>query len=839
MTRRSTILLALILLLAAATRFYRIDAQSLWSDEGSSVAQAVRDLPAIVDNAARDIHPPLYYILLHFWVIPCGTSEAAVRALSALLGVALVALCYLLGTEIAGRRTGTVAALLSAMNPFQVYYAQEARMYMLMALLGAMCVYAVLKALAPPRPLQTTTRAPPARIRGSDSPSRTGIPWGWYIVYASAAILGLYTHYFFPIVLLVANAIFFLHLVLARNNSGPAAHRASSGGVAAWLAVQVGVSLAFLPWLPTAVRQIITWPSAAQTFTAAEAPLVILRTLAEGLSAPHSDGVWLALFALLLLGALPLRTRRISAPPANTAWTDVDRAPASQMGSVRADDPCERGGAYQTAILLIYLLAPFAVMFALALFKDSFLKFMLVASAPFVLLVARGITRLSNALSALSQRLNRRCSSYISPIALCASFSLAPSANLAEGMASAIILVLVALPSIASLQSYYFDPRFARDDYRGIAAVVDALSRPGDASILDAPGQQEIFSYYYKGALPVYLLPRQRPIDAVATEAELAAILARHSRLFVVFWATGESDPQQVVESWLNTHAFKADDSWYGNVRLAIYAAARVSDQIGQPLNVMWGEAITLQGYTLADASTAAGDVLPLTLFWRAERPIAASYKVFVHLLDPRGFVIAQRDAEPVGGSRPTSGWKPGESLADPYGLFIPPATPPLSYTIEVGLYDPNSGERLRTPVGADHLLLGAVAVRPSQALRTIPGMQPLDFRAPNGLTLLGYKLDRVGAEGQREAEFHPGNALHLVLFWQQGGAASGDGAYRLQLGGLAREVMPTGGLYPVFQWRTGEVVRDDQIISLQADWQPGVYALQVDGKTLTEVEVR
>ena len=126
--------------------------------------------------------------------------------------------------------------------------------------------------------------------------------------------------------------------------------------------------------------------------------------------------------------------------------------------------------------------------------------------------------------------------------------------------------------------------------------MIDALGRQGDASILDAPGQQEIFSYYYKGALPVYPLPRQRPLDPVATEAELAAILARHSRLFVVFWATGESDPQQVVESWLNTHAFKADDSWYGNVRLAIYAAARVSDQIGQPLKRALGRRDYLAG---------------------------------------------------------------------------------------------------------------------------------------------------------------------------------------------------------------------------------------------------
>ena len=54
-----------IMLLALALRLYRLDAQSLWNDEGTSVALAQRDLATITRNAADDIHPPLYYYLLH------------------------------------------------------------------------------------------------------------------------------------------------------------------------------------------------------------------------------------------------------------------------------------------------------------------------------------------------------------------------------------------------------------------------------------------------------------------------------------------------------------------------------------------------------------------------------------------------------------------------------------------------------------------------------------------------------------------------------------------------------------------------------------------------------
>jgi len=137
-------LLVLFLLLAFALRFYGLDAQSLWNDEGTSVALAQRDLVTITQDAAHDIHPPLYYWLLSGWVRLFGSSETAVRALSACLGVVLVALTYALGRSLVGRRVGLVATFLVAINPFQVYYAQEARMYMLLATLTAAAMLALI-----------------------------------------------------------------------------------------------------------------------------------------------------------------------------------------------------------------------------------------------------------------------------------------------------------------------------------------------------------------------------------------------------------------------------------------------------------------------------------------------------------------------------------------------------------------------------------------------------------------------------------------------------------------------------------------------------------------------
>jgi len=156
------IALLLILLLAAFLRFYRLDAQSLWADEGNSVSLSSRDLDHITAGAAHDIHPPLYYYLLHFWMRVFGNSEFAVRALSALLGTGLVYLTYLLGRQLSrppsvppnsggearhSHWLGLIAALLSAISPFQIYYSQETRMYILLAALSALSVYSFIKLL--------------------------------------------------------------------------------------------------------------------------------------------------------------------------------------------------------------------------------------------------------------------------------------------------------------------------------------------------------------------------------------------------------------------------------------------------------------------------------------------------------------------------------------------------------------------------------------------------------------------------------------------------------------------------------------------------------------------
>ena len=89
------------------------------------------------------------------------------------------------------------------------------------------------------------------------------------------------------------------------------------------------------------------------------------------------------------------------------------------------------------------------------------------------------------------------------------------------------------------------------------------------------------------------------------------------------------------------------------------------------------------------------------------------SYKVFVHVLDTSGNkVVAQRDAEPLDGRAPTASWEPDEVLEDELHVQLPPGLAVGAYPIELGVYEPRSGERLLLGSGESRLLLEPLVVR-------------------------------------------------------------------------------------------------------------------------------
>lgn len=132
-------------------------------------------------------------------------------------------------------------------------------------------------------------------------------------------------------------------------------------------------------------------------------------------------------------------------------------------------------------------------------------------------------------------------------------------------------------------------------------------------------------------------------------------------------------------------------------------------------LDAHFGEQVRLLGFD-APPQIAAGDVLPLNLYWQATRPFERDYSVFTHVEVEGDHIWGQSDGTPVCGSLPTTQWEPVKVIVDSRALLIDPDTPPGEYPLLVGLYDPLTGERMRVSGGdanerGDTVYLGTVRV--------------------------------------------------------------------------------------------------------------------------------
>ncbi len=113
------------------------------------------------------------------------------------------------------------------------------------------------------------------------------------------------------------------------------------------------------------------------------------------------------------------------------------------------------------------------------------------------------------------------------------------------------------------------------------------------------------------------------------------------------------------------------------------------------PQQLRFEQGITLAGYELDRRQAAPGERINLTLHWQADAAPGGNYKVFVHLVGLDGSRAAQHDSEPQQGASPTGGWLPGQAISDVHPLDIAPDAAPGPYRLVVGLYHPDSGQRL------------------------------------------------------------------------------------------------------------------------------------------------
>ena len=209
--------LFLITLIALALRLYNLTYHSLWFDEAISVHWARQTIPRILEvgfTLVEDRLPPLYYLLLKGWTALAGFSEVGVRSLSALLGTLLVPVVASVAVPLFNRRVALVTALLVALNPFLIWYSQEARMYAPAVLFSALTVWAFLRASESANQRMANGERQSASHLSAQPPFRTlhasvrSLPLGRFTLHAPRstlhplylllftlfALAGLYTH---------------------------------------------------------------------------------------------------------------------------------------------------------------------------------------------------------------------------------------------------------------------------------------------------------------------------------------------------------------------------------------------------------------------------------------------------------------------------------------------------------------------------------------------------------------------------------------------------------------------------------------------------------------------
>ena len=186
-----------------------------WIDEGLSVGIAHHAFTAIPHLLREDGSPPLYYLLLHVWMGWFGDGERATHTLSLIFGLACIPLAYWLGRSIFGPFSGWICAGLAAVDPYLTYYAQETRMYSLVAMLSFV--------------------AAGSYVHGVIGGRRRYLP-----VLGVSLVLIVYTHNWG---LFLALGYGVATLVFARDKLKEAA-------------IAAGIALAlYLPWLPTLLSQ--------------------------------------------------------------------------------------------------------------------------------------------------------------------------------------------------------------------------------------------------------------------------------------------------------------------------------------------------------------------------------------------------------------------------------------------------------------------------------------------------------------------------------------------------------------------------------------------------------
>jgi mannosyltransferase len=348
-TRLLLAALLIIIALGAALRVYELDADSLWLDEASSIKFARDSLPGIIETTARDVHPPLYYFALHYWMNLFGDSETSARLLSALFGILALPVTYKLALRLFDQATALLATLLLALSRFHLEFSQEARMYSLLCLLGLLSIYYFIRLLEDSRSHRLALAA-----------------------YITTSALMMYTHVY-SFFILAAQGLYLLTLLFASREICQRIWKR-------WLIAQVTLAILFLPWLSVQAQQ---FSRVQQGFWIPKLPpRLLLYTLTMYAGSAQLAWILSPLIAFALFAA----------------WKGWNGKSAASPHATTADERKGRrlDGRLKIYLLLLWLLCPILLPYIVSQFSSPIFlpKYTIAALPAFAILAARGILSL-------------------------------------------------------------------------------------------------------------------------------------------------------------------------------------------------------------------------------------------------------------------------------------------------------------------------------------------------------------------------------------------------------------------------------------------------------------
>jgi 4-amino-4-deoxy-L-arabinose transferase-like glycosyltransferase len=880
------IAVSLFILLAYGLRLINLGAFSFWTDEGLTPLRSGYSIVEILSNRiliqeaiSKDTHPPFYYLIIHFTHQLFGETDFAYRYPSLLAGVLLVPLLYQFGRSLQNKRAGLLAALLVAINPLQIYYGNEARMYTILVLLAAGASYVLWRALS-----------------GGDL--RRNL-----LLYLVLAGLTFYTHYT-AVFLIAAQGIFWLWLlwragykrlligvvVLAVLLAIPVipftVPRLFTGVETNYYYVQpsimlhdvirffsLGVTFDFAHWSTPLLEIAIlilfligVWaarPWQKRAFLLVYLLAVVLGLMVGSLLKPMYQGVRHimtgspALLLLLAIGAdylFSIQGGRNVAKRWFVRLAAILLFLAPLVGSVHALDNLYNDSHYAKGDFrsLIRYIEARAGERDVVLYHDAILLPMyehyrtrpdLMATAlPVYPYLADGVEAQLSDLADEYDRIwfvpgrptdgrdtENKVPDWLEQELEAADFK---RFRVEDGAAASVIGYRTSPPAADTLPENSQELDLSWGDLPILRGIQLNFSQPAASETLwfDLYWQGEASAPTRDMSLRFRLIDPEGDSWADYTQLLIRDVddwpesgFVRRSYKLPIPPGTPPGDYTLMAQAFDGFESPLADEQALTELQLA--AAQR---QSGTP-SVLFDNGLMLQDVELFDYEVRPGHTLPFAIQWQAapgEMPELDGLRYTLDVISPSGEVLRSQGGRP--GADWLESWPDDALIRENSGLYFRPDTEPGLYRLRWQMQvegEPVGGRPYWRPWNSETIEYGTVEVVPWPLNKELPqntNVVEADFGP--AIQLYSYELDQPNAD-----------SLEIELYWLAKEVP--DHSYVIFVhvidtrdGRIVSQVdrLPVDGLRPTPGWRSGEVLFDQITLSLPADLLPGDYEINI-----------